>query len=261
MFRWRSLFKTWRLFMSDLDDAELSRLKELAASVDPLIVLALKAFADKVISPKRIGVFGAYAQDGKEVIDGVTKEISRLGYTAVTARGYYLPHKPGDIRPISGFVPPILRTFLESLARARFLPYDYIFCDLLPRVCSKAAINLGIPTGGGQLIEWQSSVQSRIPVLGFVIRDEIARGPLENCDHLSVKSEFAECLAPASSYCQRQRFCPFLTSPTNLSTVIASVSINRRDHMLAAVKHWKDLTPALKKFLPDSYTKNNAVVT
>jgi hypothetical protein len=246
--------------MSDLDDDELSRLKELAASVDPLILWALKAFADKVISPKRIGVFGAYAQGGQEVIHGVAKEISGLGYTAVTGRGYYLPYKPDDVHPISDFVPPIVRTFLESLARARVLTYDYIFCDLLPRVCSKVAINLGIPTGGGQLIEWQSSVQSHIPVLGFVIRDEIAREPLENCDHLSLKGKFAECLAPASSYCQRQRFCPFLTSPTNLSTVIASVSINRKDHMLAAVKQWKDLTPALKKFLPDSYTKNNAVV-
>ena len=183
----------------------------------------------------------------------VSKMVSKLGYVAITGRGYYLPNEPDTIHPLTNFTPPIVSAFLKKLIIDKFLiGFDYVYYRILPRISKKAVIHLGISEGGGQLLEWQSCVQNIIPILGFAVRDQISKSTLENCDHLAVEDQYVQCLAPDSTYCLHRRFCPFLDPPTSISTIIVDVLIGNREnlgHMLVGVEDVSNLTPALEKFL------------
>lgn len=232
------------------DDSLEDKFRRVATSIERLIAWVMRRSAEKAMGIGRIGVFGSHASGGKEVIDCVAEQVSGLGHPVITARGYLLPKAPKDIRPVSDFAPPFLRKLIDELSHESIFPTsDYIFYRVLPQIGDKAVINLGISAGGGQLIEWQSCVDNNVPVLGFVVREEIARNSLQNCDYLAVQEKYSECMAPDLPYCVHSRFCPFLDDPTSLSTIVTGVFLKRENQMLVAVRGAKDLTPALEKFL------------
>lgn len=222
---------------------EIEMLRPLR-DIDSLIVYAMDLAAQLLMGPKRqrIGVFGPYGPDGDKVIDDVAQMVASKGFAAITGRGYYKPNHLNNIDNIDHIVPKLMKRLYEKFFSITTLWHN------LPRITARSIVNMTVFRTN--LIEWEGCVDNKIPVLGFVIRDQIYRNdPLENCDYLDFKGSYSQCASPNTAFCRFQRFCPFLSEPVRLPDIVRRVQMDTIGNRLIAVARVEDLEIPLSEFL------------
>ena len=219
---------------------------DLRQKIDNLITSFHELQAKREIGPRRlrIGVFGSYPEGGKDIIIEIAKNISKLGFAAITGMGYFLPNRSEELLEISRISPPVVRDFFTIDE----IPL-YWYYRLFPRLVNKAIVNMSML--GGQIPELEGCFEEKIPTLGFIITEEISRG-IADCAYLSKNQIHTECLVPSHVKClgiaPRRPFCPFYDS-VNISWLYKQLFIRRKENRLVAVKRLKSLGLILKDFL------------
>jgi len=205
-----------------------------------LAILALKPTFSKRVAPTdlRIGVFGPYVERGPEVIESIMKYLSSKGLGAVTGK-YYV--RPNDLR---------LRLVRRLYPRAiRYLASDLVpthkWLHEFPRLVSKSIVYLTMMRAQGNEIEGCSDY--RIPMLGFILSDEISR-ERNVCNYLVEKDTYAECVCPDWKLCDRvvKPFCPFYES-VHVPWSIKKLFLDS-DRLIAA-RNLEDLKPVIDEFV------------
>ena len=192
---------------------------------------------------KRIGVYGRYTKSGWKVIDEVMKRVSRLGFVAITGKGFYLRNKPSEFHAIKEIMSPKVRSEVEGGKIRRTLFYEY-FVTLAQKAISY------LNEIGTQYDELRGCYKNQIPVCAFIRHESIWRRYI-HCPYLVPKKNYVECTVPKMVLCTRQyirgRFCPFKESvrvPVALRELLLS-----EESRLIGVRKLKDIQPVLREFL------------
>jgi hypothetical protein len=219
-----------------------------------LIVKLMDTLATIKIGPKerRIGIFGSYHNAHKQVIIELMKNISKLGWAAITGEGYYLPNDPETFHDINEIKPKEVSIFFDKC-----LP-EYEYLENFPRIVKKAIIYMNYP--GAWVNELIGCYNFNVPFIGFIIHPEISVGRNvhpPDCEYLIVKDRYVECFAPGKEYCPFHKpanpFCPFYLS-VDISWTYKQLFLERKvKSRLIAVHDLKDFEAPLQEFLKDPY--------
>jgi len=186
---------------------------------------------------RRVGVFGPYEDEGEDILHQVAQKISEKGYAPIMGFGYYQPNKPDELCEIAELLPPMVRDILGLDAMQ-----NYFLANILPSLVSMGTFNM-MPIKA-QYVELLGCFRKRLPILGYVITEEISRGK-EDCPHLKLKSANASrCVAPDTKSCPSEAaripFCPFLR-PVRVPWTYRIMFLNRPKNELVALKSVNDL--------------------
>jgi len=216
-----------------------------------IVVKFMDTLATVKVGPKdnRYGVFGPYTDKEKPVIDYILKLVASQGRAAITGEGYYLPDDPVTFHKIEEIRPEEAWTFFEKL-----LPmYQYLLH--LPRITKKSIFDMNEERA--QAVELIGCHNYGVPALGFIIHPEISRGRDKtnpDCEYLVVNKTYAECVAPASTYCPYHKparpFCPFYNS-VDIPYTYKQLFLDSETNRLIAVRKLEDLEEPVIEFLKE----------
>jgi len=209
-----------------------------------LLIDSMNQLADEKIGPleKRIGVYGRYTESSWKVIDEVMKKVSKLGFAAITGKGFYLPKIPRKFHPIGEIMSPTVKSELEEDRIRKTVFHEYFV------LLAQKAISY-LNEIGSQFDELRGCYKNRIPIMGFVIRRSIWREL--PCPYLIPKNNYVECNVPRMALCSAQyiqrRFCPFHSSssiPIALKELLFA-----EENRLIGIRKLRDIEPVLEEFL------------
>jgi len=230
--------------MSDEDDFDLLQKLRNLLNIEAVIAYCQGLIADKLMGPKekRIGIFGPFEPEfNSEVIKEIMKMVASMGFVAYSGLGYIKPGE-SEIKSIDPLWPPIIKEIFK-----RMIPPTRRW-HVFPRVGSKAIINL-YPTRTN-FIELEGCVEANIPVLGFVLREDIyVEDSFRNCDYLKYNQESSICQAPEIAYCRYTRFCPFISNPVALPESARECFIGNEKNELVAIREVRNLKCLIENFL------------
>lgn len=219
---------------------------ELIEKVMDVITGYHEDLANQRIGPRkrRVGVFGPYPGVNKEIIIRLARKISSMGFAAITGEGFYLNDNPSSLHDLEEISPPNIKALFEHPD----IP-QYHYYRILPRLVSKAFFLMNDERG--QTIELIGCFDAGIPVLGFIIHDNITNGD-RDCVYLQKKGDISTCTVPDHLSClgnARQRpWCPFYDS-VNISWLTKQLFLRRKEHHLVAVRRIQDLKPIVNIFV------------
>lgn len=204
--------------------------------------------ADQEIGSKetRIGVMGPYGGGGKEfrLLKRTAQMISKLGFSAVMGKGFYLANQPNIFHPINEITPLVVRTIKAIVP-------SHIFYFHFPRLTQKSVFFMNVERG--QSDELRGCIRFNIPVLGFILHENITSPKprkKRNCIFLRAYRTCSVCLAPFKELCSYDKvttFCPFYDS-IDISWSSKELFLTE-DNLLLAAKKLVSARPVLREFL------------
>jgi hypothetical protein len=153
---------------------------------------------------KRIGVFGPYTEDGKQLLEVIGKTICRNNYSGIAGYGAYVPDKC-ELVPAKNYFPPVVDDVI-----AKFKIPEYVKFHHFPRLVSRAVILLqSIRTQGN---EAEGCYRFGIPMIGMIIDSHVGEDNKGLCNYIVDNKAYQECMCPEKELCLYPALkpkCPF----------------------------------------------------
>lgn len=207
-----------------------------------LVIGEMRPRADKLCTryDMRVGVFGPYPGEGKEIILSIARRISESGFGAVTGLGFFAPNQPDRLHRLQE-----LMTLSTARALEQFNIPDYIWYRHFPKLVCKAVHHLSVVRG--QRNEAEGCFSAGIRMMGVVLSKKISRKK-KYCNYLSNCGGYSECMCPNDKFCfyptlkarDTRLVCPFYDY-VDIPWGVKQLFINERNRLVVTA----DLEKAL----------------
>jgi hypothetical protein len=215
-----------------------------------IAVFALDLQMDKTIGSKkrRVGVFGSYKNQGKLILDSISKTVCKYNYVAVTGYGAYVPDQCDKCVSSKEYFPPIVDDLIT-----KFKIPDYVKYHHFPRLMSRA-INVleDVRTQGN---EAEGCYHFGIPMIGIVIDSQVGESK-GLCNYIVDYNAYQECMCFEKELCLYLALkpkCPFYDY-VNVPWATKQLFMTRVNR-LVAVKNPTDIDVVVTEYMTNKPTK------